>query len=139
MKTETTTGSMTGSLDGSAISVSFNSSPLFFGRVDGDGFQVDVPQDSGGTAPLVLHRATTSAFNSEVTRLQSVADDANARENATEDRAWEQEPLCAKGDPFYLDCTWPDGRKETCNTLASGECPYPRREPGELPPSQRSR
>jgi hypothetical protein len=96
---------LSGTLRGSALIVTFKFSPETSGTLTAKGFTLDIPQADGTLAPLAFRAATAVQFNSAVTALQTRIAQSNTKEanaeNAQQQRqAWQ---LTIDGDAAVLN------------------------------------
>lgn len=80
--TQTTNETLTvsGSLNGSTLSLSFDGGAATFGTFTGNGFTLNFPQPDGTLAPVPFHHAAAAAFDDQVTTIRQNVANANARE-----------------------------------------------------------
>lgn len=62
---------VTGQLNGSSISLSFNSGDQEFGTIEFGHFTLNFPQQDGTLAPVTFHAASSNEFNADVGTLHS--------------------------------------------------------------------
>jgi hypothetical protein len=80
MTTESNTFSVTGTINGGSVTLSFSgwfTAPPQFGQLRGGRLTINVPQQSGGLAPLTFRTASVNDFNAAVSNLQQRAGQAN--------------------------------------------------------------
>lgn len=99
--------SVSGTLSGSSIALSFNNSTLQFGTVSGDSFTINFPQNDGSLAPVTFTRAPTSAYNSALAQLQAAVSEADGeaaaeQEQAAQDKKVDQDAQDVAGEIAYL-------------------------------------
>jgi len=73
----TDTVSVSGQINGSSISLSFNGGNTEFGTISGGSFTINFPQQDGTLAPVTFNSASATDFNQAVGRLHSEVDQAN--------------------------------------------------------------
>jgi hypothetical protein len=86
----TQTISVTGSLNGSQITLSFNGGAEVFGTISGGSFTVNFPQRDGQLAPVQFAAATAPQFNQALARLQGNTGSANQNAAAAQQIQKEQ-------------------------------------------------
>jgi hypothetical protein len=69
--TTSSTASVTGKIQGSSISLSFNGGNRHFGTFSGSSFTIDAPRPDGTLAPLTFRQATAQHYNKVVSALQT--------------------------------------------------------------------
>jgi hypothetical protein len=89
--TTSSTISITGNLNGSALSLSLNGEPTTFGTMSSGTFTLDVPQPDGTLAPIQFHSAPATDFNSSVAALQQQVASSNQQEAAAEAKQKQQQ------------------------------------------------
>jgi hypothetical protein len=132
-QTSSNTVSVTGTLQGSTLSITFDGQPAEFGTMSGNGFTLNVPQSDGSLASVSFRAANATDFNSAVAAFDQNVHAANQTEINQEYQAWLAEPVCVS-DPNNagnFTCTWPDGHSTKCFFWGTGDCPEPRRSPGD--------
>lgn len=80
----TNTINVAGQVNGSTISLSFNSGTQEFGTISGGSFTLNFPQPDGSLAPVTFSSSDPSAFNAAVASLHTTLTDANNYEAAVE-------------------------------------------------------
>lgn len=85
--TTRTTASVRGTIQGSSISLSFNSGVRHFGTFSGSSFTIDVPLANGILAPLTFRQATAQRYNAVVATLQSTVERKDVKATAELTRA----------------------------------------------------
>lgn len=73
----TNTISVSGQVDGSAITLSFNAGTKVFGTLSAGSFTVNFPQNDGSLAPVAFTEATATQFNQALADLQGNTGSAN--------------------------------------------------------------
>ncbi len=89
----TQTISVTGSLNGSQITLSFNGGAEVFGTISGGSFSVNFPQQNGQLAPVQFTSATAAQFNQALARLQGNTGSANQNAAAAQQLQKEQQAI----------------------------------------------
>ncbi|MGH9919860.1 MAG: hypothetical protein ACRD6W_13480 [Nitrososphaerales archaeon] len=89
LKTTSNTLPVTGTLNGSNISLRFELGPLEFGILSSGSFTMDFPQSDGSLAPVTFTSAPASTYNQALSQLQSEISSAN--QQAADAQALEQE------------------------------------------------
>ena len=85
--------SVSGTLTGSSIALSFDGSTLQFGTVSGNSFTVNFPQTDGSLAPVTFTRSATTAYNSALAELQAAVSSVNGQAAAAQTQAAEQKKI----------------------------------------------
>ena len=88
--------SVTGSLNGSSLSLSFDGGALAFGTLSGGSFTLNIPQSDGTLAPVIFRGATAAQFNDDVTKLNGRINQAN--QAARDAQALQQKQQTINGD-----------------------------------------
>jgi len=83
----TSTISVTGQINGTLITLSFNGNNEEFGTISGNSFTVNFPQSNGTLAPVTFKTATASQYNGVVAVLRSEISSANSNARAQEQKA----------------------------------------------------
>lgn len=73
------TVSVSGTLNGNSITLSFDGGPSTFGTVSNGSFSINVPQRNGTLAPVTFHSASAQDFNNAVTAITDGMQSANAQ------------------------------------------------------------
>ena len=72
------TYSVSGELNGSQISISFNGGADTFGTFSANSFTLDFPQSDGSLVPAMFHSASAGQFNEALSTLQGAVNNDNA-------------------------------------------------------------
>jgi hypothetical protein len=80
MQTTNETLTISGSLHGSTLSLSFNGGAATFGTLSGNGFTLNFPQSDGTLAPISFHYAAATDFDAQVVAIGRNVVAANASE-----------------------------------------------------------
>lgn len=78
---------ISGTIHGSAISISFGSQPASFGTISGGDITIDFPQSDGTLPPITFHTASAADFNTAVAILQSGIGTTNSNTAAEQAQA----------------------------------------------------
>ena len=78
--TQSQTIPLTGSLNGSTLSVSFDGNPQTFGTISDGSFTLNFPQSDGSLGAVTFSAASASAFNQDLALLQAEISTANQNE-----------------------------------------------------------
>ena len=89
-------GSVTGSLNGSSLSLSFDGGAPAFGTLSGGSFTLNIPQSDGTLAPVTFQGATAAQFNDDVSELHGRVNQAN--QTASNAQALQQKQQAITGD-----------------------------------------
>jgi hypothetical protein len=106
----TDTISVSGQINGSTITLSFNDGAKVFGTLSGGTFTVNFPQRDGSLAPVRFTAATASQFNNALTALQGNTGSANesaaaAQAVASEEQSIDKAAQAVEGDISGLSVT----------------------------------
>ena len=80
--TTTSTLTVSGKIQGSSISLSFNGGARHFGTFSGSSFTIDVPVPSGRLAALTFRQSTAAHYNQVLSALQAKLANINAQATA---------------------------------------------------------
>jgi len=80
MTTANQTLTVSGTLHGSTLGVTFEGQPTTFGTIAGNSFTLDFPQADGSLAPIPFSAAPATAFNSALADLNQRVTQANTQE-----------------------------------------------------------
>ena len=89
----THTVSVTGQLNGSTITLSFEGGTQVFGTLSGGSFTVNFPQQDGSLAPVTFHSASAAEFNQALAALQGTTGSVNNQAAAAETVTSQQQSI----------------------------------------------
>jgi len=112
----TNTISVSGQLDGSTITLSFNGETKVFGTLSGGTFEVNFPQNDGSLAPVTFTTATATQFNQALADLQGNTGSANQSAAEAETVTSEQQSIDKAAAAVEADIS---GLKNDSGTLSS--------------------
>src|ERR1700728_3490011 len=87
------TVSVTGSLEGSTITLSFNDGAPTFGTLSNGSFTVNFPQSDGSLSPVTFASATASQYNTALAKLNNEITKENRTAENAEELAQEQQKI----------------------------------------------
>lgn len=90
----------TGALDGSELSITVGAAAPWFGTLKGDNLTLNLPQDDGALAPVVLRLASVADYNDAVSALRAQAQSMNDQEAEAENEAALDEEASKALDAF---------------------------------------
>ena len=85
--------SVTGTLHGTSIALSFDGSQLQFGTIKGNSFTMNFPRPDGTLAPLTFTRAPTAACNTAVAALQGAVQSQDSQSAAAQAQAKQEKKI----------------------------------------------
>lgn len=97
--------SVSGTINGTALSVSFDSTPDTFGTIRGDTFTLEFPQSTGGLVATTFHATDTATFNAAVAKLQAQVSRTNEAVTAAQDRANSEQAIDSDAQTVASDLT----------------------------------
>ncbi len=90
MEATNETFNVLGTLNGSAITLTFDRGAQVFGTMSLDGFTVDFPQNDGTLAAVTFESTSAAQYNDAVTNLDQQVDEANQVAENVEAQAQQQ-------------------------------------------------